>query len=302
MGKKGSFFKEPETSGTGVFLGGDVHFNGYEQFQILVETKPEIIRKFLPQPLQPIEEPYVFFVAANFKDIDYPGGLKEGGYLETALAIPCEYKGGVGLYYLAMHLNSDMPTFYGREVWGYPKKMGNIRYYDGGDVFYAGEERKGIPFLSMFGKLDGVPNSPDFTTFMNKFTTKHPTIPNHGVNFTTRWLNGFHTFENAEKGDTNLFLQKPVLIMAPDITTDIGVASRVGSADLKVIWSDDDPWADIEIIRILGCSVDVCDYVMCGKYDMFDLDEEEFKKHAFYGYDYCGGHRYDKPYVNQSYK
>ena len=43
----------------------------------------------------------------------------------------CKYKGEVGVYILAMHVDNDMAMALGREMFGYPKKMAEIKFKPG---------------------------------------------------------------------------------------------------------------------------------------------------------------------------
>lgn len=298
-GKKGTFLRGPEDILNGFFLGNDFPFGEVQNVNVLVETTPEAIAKFLPPPIKPLPDPYITFYAMNVTSIwgggdpnnDYKGQYADEGFLETGISIPGELNGIVGYYFLAIHLNSDMAIYYGRDCWGYHKKLANIKwYYDkDNDDFCCWEERAGIPLLGLYADFNAEPNEPDFLEKFDKIAANHPDHPGCGCNFTIKWENNKH---NIGKGKfENLFARKPFVVVECDTSKELS-PSKVGRADLKLMWSDKDPWKELPIVRVLGASYDHYDYTMLGDYETVDVpDEKEFaSKYAFYGFDYANGH------------
>ena len=110
-----------------------------EAINIVYETKPEIIERLLPPPLEPFEQPLARVYIANFPRTNF--GIV---YKEAALMLICQYKGEVGVYTLSMPVDNDMAMVLGREFLGYPKKIGNIHFEKNKNEVNGWVERNGI--------------------------------------------------------------------------------------------------------------------------------------------------------------
>ena len=79
-------------------------------------TTMEAVQRLLPPPLEPAETlACTAFVGEYHRTNFIPP------YNEAAVFIPCQYKGEVGSYCLAMPVTTDIAMIGGREVYGYPK-------------------------------------------------------------------------------------------------------------------------------------------------------------------------------------
>lgn len=296
--KKGAFLRGPEECITGWYLGYDLCFGDVENVSVVVETDPEFIAKHLPAPMKPLDDPYIVVSCLNIGHM-YEGGTPENdykdkhewpGFNEQCLMIPATVGDIRGYFYLGLHMNSDVATCCGRDTLGYPKKMGNIKHYfdPERENFVGWEERCGIPFFDLHCKFDGTPNESDFLEVFERIAPSHPRFPDRGVNLTVKWANGKHDIGRGKPG--NLFAHKPYICIGTD-TCETLSPSKVGSADLKFTWSDQDPWASIPIKRVLGATYDHYEYAMIGDVEYVDIeDEKAFEKQAFYGSDYGFGH------------
>ncbi|NHJ39373.1 MAG: hypothetical protein FK731_05015, partial [Asgard group archaeon] len=92
------------------------------QLSFFWETKPEIIERLLPPPLEPSDSPIVYAYTANFDRTNF--GIST--YKESAVFLLCTYKGEVGFYCLSMPVDNDIAMALGREFFGYPKKIAKI--------------------------------------------------------------------------------------------------------------------------------------------------------------------------------
>ena len=108
------------------------------------ETKPEIVEKLLPKPLEPFDRPLVQSYIANFRKSNFGPG-----YLESSLSLICKYNGEVGAYFLAMPVSKGMPVAYGREYFGYPKKTAKVKLKRIFNTAFGCTTRHGIKFLKM---------------------------------------------------------------------------------------------------------------------------------------------------------
>lgn len=275
---KRSFQKPLDQVLGGAYLGKDTVFRPAEVFQILYETKPECIARILPPPLTPYEKPYVILAHSNFKEVSFEDCLYGPGYLETALYIPCSYEGVKGTFVVAMILNTDIATFMGRERGGYPKKMGTVGYYYKGDRYVAFSARQGIPFVIMEGDLDGEPNDPAFLTELADAVTPDPAHPELTFNYNFKWAPGL---------GGKLFSTQPMLLKGKKGKFSLGEPKRIGKGKVTYIHSDNDPWGDLEVVRVLGCTVDVVESRLFAKGGAaFPVDPDAYAPYAFYGQDY----------------
>ena len=100
------------------FPRGPYRFYDREYFIITYRTDPEAIEKILPEPLT-FDEPLV-----KYEFIRMPNSTGFGDYTESGQVIPVRLNGQPGSYTHAMFLNDGAPIYGGRELWGFPKKLG----------------------------------------------------------------------------------------------------------------------------------------------------------------------------------
>jgi acetoacetate decarboxylase len=98
---------------------GPYRFVDREFLIITYRTDPAKLRAVVPEPLE-IEEPLV-----RYEFIRMPDSTGFGDYTETGQVIPVSFGGRKGGYTHCMFLNDHPPIAGGRELWGFPKKLGN---------------------------------------------------------------------------------------------------------------------------------------------------------------------------------
>jgi acetoacetate decarboxylase len=98
---------------------GPYRFVDREFFIITYRTDPQILQRFVPEPLE-IEAPLV-----KYEFIRMPDSTGFGDYTETGQVIPVAFRGRKGSYTQCMFLNDHPPIAGGRELWGFPKKLAN---------------------------------------------------------------------------------------------------------------------------------------------------------------------------------
>lgn len=101
------------------FPRGPYRFIDREFLIITYRTDPDALRKVIPAPLQFVE-PIV-----KFEFINMPDSTGFGHYCESGQVIPVTLDGVAGGYVHSMYLNDHPPIAGGRELWGFPKKLGN---------------------------------------------------------------------------------------------------------------------------------------------------------------------------------
>ena len=100
------------------FPPGPYRFVDREYLIISYRTDPAILQALIPAPLQ-LAEPVV-----RFEFINMPDSTGFGRYCEAGQVIPVSLNGVKGGFVLSMYLNDHPPIAAGRELWGFPKKLG----------------------------------------------------------------------------------------------------------------------------------------------------------------------------------
>jgi acetoacetate decarboxylase len=100
------------------FPPGPYRFVDREYLIITYRTDPQALAKIVPAPLK-LAEPLV-----KFEFINMPDSTGFGHYCESGQVIPVTLDGEAGGFVLSMFLNDHPPIAAGRELWGFPKKLG----------------------------------------------------------------------------------------------------------------------------------------------------------------------------------
>ncbi|MGP3978793.1 acetoacetate decarboxylase family protein [Streptomyces sp. 8N114] len=111
------------------------------------ETDPDVVAAVLPPPLEPAERP---LVRANISQVDLPGYPLGAG----SVAVAARHSGADGWYPLVMPMTHERALIGGREVFGEPKKLGEVtieRSPDGS--LRARLARHGITFVEVTGTV-----------------------------------------------------------------------------------------------------------------------------------------------------
>ena len=100
------------------FPPGPYRFVNREYLIISYRTDPDALRALIPAPLE-LADPVV-----KFEFIRMPDSTGFGDYTESGQVIPVKFNGEHGGFVLSMFLNDHPPIAAGRELWGFPKKLG----------------------------------------------------------------------------------------------------------------------------------------------------------------------------------
>ncbi len=107
---------------------GPYRFFDREYLIITYRTDPAALVAVVPEPLQ-IAAPLV-----KYEFIRMPDSTGFGDYTETGQVIPVTFDGKPGAFVHSMYLDDDAPIAGGREIWGFPKKLGNPKMRVESDV------------------------------------------------------------------------------------------------------------------------------------------------------------------------
>ena len=114
------------------------YYRGGSILLCVYRTKEDILKQIIPQPLKPAEGNLVY---AWINDFGTCFGL--GPYREAIISVPAEFQGALGNYMVYLYLDRDTPIAAGREIWGFPKKMGRFSFSKEEEVESRAVERGG---------------------------------------------------------------------------------------------------------------------------------------------------------------
>jgi len=249
--------KELEKTARG--RGGLYEFYNAEMLVVMWETKAEIIKRLLPPPLKPTKRPLATAFVAHYPETNFGAS-----YYEGALFIRAEYDGISGNYCLAMPVTHDLAMAGGREEFGYPKKMAKIYFKRNGDYIEGRLERHGIRFFKVRAKLTGKANTEEFQDLILKEAGEGGTPA--------------YNFKHFPAPDGTEFDYKPRLIRERTIFRPS--VAEWGEAKVVMSHSEHDPWAEVEIVKILGAVYTVGNNTMLRGEVVAEVDPVAFAPYA----------------------
>ncbi len=236
-------------------------FYDAEVLTVYFETTPGVVQRLLPSPLEPAALPIGAAFVANYPKTNF--GV---AYLESALFLLAQHNGVEGAYCLSMPVTNDIALILGREVFGYPKKMAEIRFEREGEDVRGWTERHGIRFFEVRAKLNGKFNDPGVQEMLSAQMQSNPDVT----------VFNFKYFQAPDrKGfDYNPRLIKEVVERRP-------TSIEMGEAELTFRPSVHDPWFDVEIVRVYGAVHTVGNNTMLPGSVVAEADQAEFLPYAF---------------------
>ncbi|HME51475.1 MAG TPA: acetoacetate decarboxylase family protein [Candidatus Lokiarchaeia archaeon] len=244
-------------------------FTGVEMLSIFWETSPEIIERILPAPLQPAKRPVVIAFIAN-----YPKTNQGLPYSESALFLRVDYNGEGGNYYLAMHVTDDRAMIGGREIWGFPKKMANIHLERNGSEVDAWSERAGTRTIEAHVNITGKFNDPETPKIISDMgllpTKRKPTVNFNFKYFPTPERTGFDYAPRLVRQETAINPQ----------------SMEMGEAELTLASSPHDPWAELEVVKVLGSLYIKSNNIMFPGSVVAEVDGQEFLPYSYIKWDW----------------
>jgi acetoacetate decarboxylase len=236
-------------------------------------STPEAVAELLPPPLEPLEVPLVMgFVA------DYPKVNSDIPYMAGGLLLFCTYEGEGGGYFLSFPENDDYPVFSGREVLGFPKKMGKLGMEHNGDTMTGFIERRGIRLFDLEVELNGQPNSPLATEILAPLLAgAEDDGESEGVTFLFKFAHG------VEAGQA--FEHPPQLVR--QVTTTRAKELEFGTAKVTTLPSPyDSPWGKLPVVELLGGMRTLADNTMLPGKVLTEVNGEAFLPYSFLKYEW----------------
>jgi acetoacetate decarboxylase len=197
-------------------------------------TKPECIQKVLPPALKmvaPIVSSYVI-------NVHEPTFSKS--YKEAAIMVPVMYNDKPGVYTLSMLLDgTDNGVFQGREVIGIPKKNGDIQITRLGNHAKATVERYGARVFEVECEI-GEYNTPKGPVVFGEIG---PGTKAGGICY-------FYKFDMDQGEDAKINFSN---LRLNQVETQRNYRSwEPATAKVSMQPSVNDPWAELEVVQVLG--------------------------------------------------
>jgi acetoacetate decarboxylase len=234
-----------------------------EMLSVFWETKPEIVSRLLPPPLKPAEYPLVMAFVA-----DYPKTNFDVSYKETALFLRAVHDGVEGSYCLSMPVTNDMAMAGGRELFGFPKKMADIHFSKQNESLTGWTERRGTRFMEINAKLTGTFNDPNAADILMQPGN------DDGTSKAVSYLYQFFPKPGGDRLDYNPWLIRQETLLRPKHL-------QIGEAEITLTHSDYDPWAEVEVVKMLGAVYTVGDNSMLSADAVVNVDPVAFLPYAF---------------------
>jgi len=191
-----------------------------EYYAFIFKTENmDMLERFIPPPLKLVPTMSLLDLCVqqlNLNDGKGNDGLN-AGYYENIIGAFADYKGTVGFYPFAIHIESDIGAIAGREMLGTAKKVGNFEFKRDGNKFTMKTIRREIAIVEAEGEiLPKQVNSSIATSLLEKPTyhlhqVMGPILGNEGPYYAykprlmTLWaridkVHAFHNIDNIKFG------------------------------------------------------------------------------------------------------
>jgi acetoacetate decarboxylase len=115
------------------------------------ETDAKIVTALVPQPLTPAARPEVCVTFSHVAMQITPDFTFEIG--SAVFGVKASYDGVEGIYIVTMPMTAEAAVVGGRETFGEPKKIADIRFDRKGDDLHASVSRMGMIYLAFDGRV-----------------------------------------------------------------------------------------------------------------------------------------------------
>ncbi len=244
---------------------GLYEFYDAEMVVVMWDTKPEIIKRLLPPPLKPTDRPLVTAFVAHYPKTNF-GPF----YYEGALFVRAQFDGVAGNYCLAMPVTGDMAMAGGREQFGYPKKMAKIKFEHSAHSIRAHVERHDIQFFEVRARLTGKTNTEGFQTIVLSEASEEGSVA--------------YNFKHFLAPDETLLDYDPRLVRERTIFRP--AVFEWAEVEVFLSHSEYDPWAEVEIVQVLGGVYMVGSNTMLKGEVVAEVDPIAFEPYAWLKWDF----------------
>ncbi|HEX6228557.1 MAG TPA: acetoacetate decarboxylase family protein [Solirubrobacterales bacterium] len=141
------FVKRPEEIARIEHALAHPRFVGGQMLSVEFLTDESVVAEVLPPPLEPTGMPQIRAMVGRWQSNcvgDFAGG---------SIYVSAKHDGVEGEYVLAMYMNGDVPTIYGRDLFGEPKKIAESALLRRGDAFRGWVDRGGVRIIELQGQM-----------------------------------------------------------------------------------------------------------------------------------------------------
>lgn len=199
-----------------------------EMLSVEFLTDPSLVEQILPPPLEPIDEPRVRAMVGRWQSNcvgDFHGG---------SIYVGARHEGIEGEYVLAMYMDNDVPTIYGRDLFGEPKKLATSQLYRHGNTFSGWLDRGGVRLIELHGVM----------------STDNGPFEGEGVNFNFK----------ARPSADGVGLEEDAILTRATFQTR-ATASLEGSGSVVLRGTVHDPLHELHVLQVLRASFIECDLI-----------------------------------------
>lgn len=125
--------------------------NTVQTLRAFYETDPEIVAALLPKPLEPTGNPTILVQFSYVEMRPTPDKVVVSAAM--TVGVEANYKGKIGWYVLAMPMGGEFVVISGRERFGEPKKIADVKFTKDGDRLHVSCTRNGITFVELSGTI-----------------------------------------------------------------------------------------------------------------------------------------------------
>lgn len=122
-------------------------FVGGQMLSVEFLTDESVVAEVLPPPLEPTATPAVRAMVGRWQSNCV------GDFFGGSIYVAAQHDGIEGEYVLAMYMSGDVPTIYGRDLFGEPKKIAESGLMRRGDAFRGWIDRGGVRILELQGEM-----------------------------------------------------------------------------------------------------------------------------------------------------
>ncbi|MDQ0269593.1 acetoacetate decarboxylase family protein [Cytobacillus purgationiresistens] len=160
-------------------------YHDYQKISVYCKADREKMQKLLPKEFKVAGDVLEVFVLRN-NEIEGLDNYSEGG-----LIIPCSYKDITGACMSFEYVDSDDALCAGREIWGYPKKLGDIQFIEEEKSITGTVSRKGKEIINIhFEEAETDFTQPNLFPRLQVKRMPHP--EKDGTDLNTIIKNGFY--------------------------------------------------------------------------------------------------------------
>jgi acetoacetate decarboxylase len=185
-------------------------------------SSAETLRALVPEPLMPNPHDLAFLMIGSMLTDEF------GDYAESIVAVPSSLGARSGNHVVFHHVDAEKPMIAGREIMGWPKRFGEVRWSEENGRIDASTTRDGRTLIRATAEMVG------------------PAGPEH-LTLSPTWLN-LKLIPSADGGSV------PDVAQITDTTLlDVAVAdARHGTATLEFESTADDPVGGLEVDEVIG--------------------------------------------------